>query len=350
MGEGWAAITLALAGCTWTPGGDSAEARVESAARTVRVAPVEAAPDVRPVVLHGVTRSVDRATVAFTVAGRVARRHVRLGDRVKKGDPIASLDTAAFSNRLRSARASVEELEARSIQLTRDRERLESVGTSVATAELDRIRSEEASVTAALAGALAQADEAARQRNEAVLRAPFDGVVAAVTAEPGESIGPGQPVVTLSGGAGIEVEVQSPEGVWSRLAVGDPVRVSLTGVGREVDGYIRSVAGAAGPSQLLPIVVTLNDARAVAGLTAELTLQVPISDGVTVPLPSIVDPVGGRPIVYVVRGDRTEQVAVFPGALVGDRVVVAGLLQVGDEVVVAGQSRLLPGDRIERVP
>ncbi|MBX2798857.1 MAG: hypothetical protein KTR31_14370, partial [Myxococcales bacterium] len=115
-------------------------------------------------------------------------------------------------------------------------------------------------------------------------------------------------------------------------------------------GLVRSVAGAAGPSGLLPIVVAVSDARAIAGLTAEVALQVPLPEGRTVPVSAVVDPVGAGPVVFVVREGAVQRVPVAVGVLLGDRVVVEGALAVGESVVVAGQPRLLPGDVVEVLP
>ncbi len=346
----WLAL-VAILGCLGNSFPASATDSPAKRPRPVRTALVEEAPESRHVVLHGVTRSADRANVGFSVPGRVLSRSVRIGQKVEQGDTLAKLDAAGFSNRLRTARAAVARLQARRDQVRRDRERLESAGSSVPPSEVDRARAEEASVVAALAGARAEADEAYRMRQEAELRASFDGVVSALYVEPGEFVAAGQPVLGLTGAGGIEVEVQAPEAVWASLDVGDPAQVELSGLGRRVGGTLRSIARAAGPSGLLPLVVVLDeDDFAVAGLTAAVGLRVPVSYGVTVPLSAIVDPVGGQPTVFVVRESRTERVPVVTGSLLGDRIVVTGELQPDEAVVVAGQSRLLPGDRVEALP
>jgi len=349
---GLAIVVVALLGTRAAPWQGATGAEASPAARpTVRVARVADAPDDRAVVLHGVTRAADRANLAFAVPGRLSVRHVALGDVVGEGDALAGLDPAPFANRRRSAAAAVDQLEARLAQLTRDRERLEAAGTSVAVNDLDRVRAEEASVEAALAGARAQADEASRQTREAVLRARFDGVVSAVHAEPGEFVGAGQPVLAITGAGGIEVEGQVPESVWIHLQVDDRAEIELPGVGRTVPGTLRSVARAAGPSGLLPVIVGLDhDDGVVAGLTAAVHLRVPVPRGVTVPLSAILDPAGGRPTVYLVRSGRAERQPVVTGPMIDDRVLVTGDLRVDESVVVAGQARLLPGDEVETLP
>jgi RND family efflux transporter MFP subunit len=348
----WIGIGMGVLGAVaaWAAVDPEPAAPPADAAATVRTAEVRAAPEHRVVLLSGVTRAVDRADVAFTVSGRLGQRRVRLGDRVTAGQVLAVLERDAFDHALRGAEASVDDLEARLAQVERDRQRLEALGTSVSAAELERARTEARSVNAALDGARARADESGRQRGEAVLRAPFDGVVAAVLAEPGEAVAPGAPVVRLSGGSGLEVEVQAPERIWAGLSPGQPVVIALTGLSRAAPGTVRSVAGAAAAAGLLPVVVSVDapsDPLLVAGLTAEVALPVPVAPGVVVPVGAVVDPVGGAPAVFVLDGAVSRRVSVTPGVLVDDDVVVTGDLRPGQAVVTAGQARLLDGDRVE---
>lgn len=339
----WAAVA---AGCTPAPTPSSTPAPL---GHPVRVAEVAEAPGERVVVLHGVTRAVDRATLSFAVPGRVQTCAVEIGQRVEAGEVIATLDPAGLSANLSSAKATVQGLEAQRAQLKRDRRRAESleVGTTVAQAEIDTLRAQEARVEASLAGARAQAQEAGRLRGEASLQAPLPGLVVEVLVEPGELVQPGQPVVRLAGAQGVEVEVQAPERVWAHLASGQPAVVELPHLDRTTPASIHSVAAAAGRSGLMPVVVTLQDPEATAGLTANVVLSIPVEPGVAVPLETLVDPVGGAPSLFVVRQGRAARVPVELGTVLQRDVVVSGALDIGERVVSAGQESLLDGDAVE---
>jgi len=202
-------------------------------------------------------------------------------------------------------------------------------------------------VLAALDAARASAREADRRADDAVLRAPYAGVVMTVAVEPDELVAPGRPVVELAGDGHLEVEVQVPERSWATLDVGDEASVYLPALQRHARGAVVEVASAARPEGLFPVVVSVEAADLVAGLTAEVRLQLPLAADVTVPVAAVVDPVGRSPSVLRVVDGVAERVAVDPAELLADGVALRGPLAPGDEVVVAGHGRLLDGDAVE---
>ena len=205
------------------------------------------------------------ADLGFNAPGRIAVIEVREGDRVTRGRVLARLDAseldarqAAAEARLEAARAALEELEAgaraediaqaraalRAAQqqledarrdlsrartlhdggaiseeaLEKAETRFEVAGASVEQAEQrlraletgprrERIRAQRAAVSAAEA-AVRQADAALAN---AVIEAPFDGRVTTRHRDPGETVQPGQPVVTLL----------DPDDRWVRIYVAE---------------------------------------------------------------------------------------------------------------------------------
>jgi len=357
----WALVGVLAAAGAWgaegclagagTGAGSAADVQTATAPRpvVVRVAPVRAAPEGRGLVVHGVTRSRQRGQLGFVDGGRLVERTVQLGQSVQAGDVLARLDPGGYRNRSQAAWAQVAQLGSQADRLAADRQRLAALqpGRTVSDAELQRVTSESEAVDAALQAARAQAVEADRRGADAVLRAPYAGVVVAVGAEPGELVAAGQPVVELAGDAQLEVEVQVPEAAWAALAPGQAADVSLPALGVQARGRIAQVASAARPEGLFPVVVAIDGDELVAGLTAEVRLQLPLSADAAVPVAAVVDPVGEQPVVYRVRDGVAEQVAIDATELLPGGVAVKGPVQPGDEVVVAGHGRLLSGDAVE---
>jgi multidrug efflux system membrane fusion protein len=59
--------------------------------------------------------------------------------------------------------------------------------------------------------------------------------------------------------------------------------------------------------------------------------------------------IGGKQIIYVLKGDTVEQRAVTVGLSDNDRVeILSGVVQ-GDKVVIAGQGNLTDGAKVEVV-
>lgn len=198
------------------------------------------------------TVEATEASLGFQAAGRIERIRVNEGDRVKTGDTLAVLDRAELEARhaqaraqLSAAEAALSELErgARSEELAQAREADSTAAARLADAQRDLARaqqlfrggaaSQEAFDKARFAADVArsQREQAAQQLRlvqagprieriaaqramvqsaqalvrqvgaqlaNAVVVAPFDGVVTVRQRQPGETVAPGAPVVTVA--------------------------------------------------------------------------------------------------------------------------------------------------------
>ncbi|MEM7356711.1 MAG: efflux RND transporter periplasmic adaptor subunit, partial [Acidobacteriota bacterium] len=331
--------------------------------KRVKVATVEVTTESRELRFSGVTRAARRARLSFLIGGRVVARPVEIGDRVRPGQLLARLDDLELVNGVASAEASVAELSARRSQSERDHRRAEQLVTAKAATseELERTAAAVDALQAAETAAQARHQEAKRRLAETRLEADFAGTVTEVHFEPGEFARAGSPVVTVSGDGEIEVEVEVPESVIPRIAVGDAVDLSLPVLGQQkVGGRIKSVGRtAAGPGRLFPVVTRVESAdgtevrQVVVGATAELVLKLTSDHALTLPVEAVVNPGGRRPSVFRIAGAgqspdtvRVEKLEVEVGTLLGDRVIVEGELVAGDQVVVGGQRGLLEGESV----
>ncbi len=325
---------------------------VERPARAVKVAPVAPAPAAAPMTFSGVVRAEKRAHLAFTLGGRMVRRPAEVGQAVKKNAVLAVLDLAPLENARAVAKAQLDDVEARLMQLRRDVQRERRlVGRGAGRREtLEKLISGAAATQAARDQARAGFAEAERQLNEARLRAPFAGTIIDVMLEPGEFARPGVAVVVLSAEDRLEVEVQVPEAIRAGLKTNMPVdiRLPLAG-GQKLTGKVTQLGrGASGPGQLFPVVVGFAGTDSVApGYTAELEFKVKTPDAVMLPVAAVADPGGHSPFVFRVRGGRAEKVPVRVLRLVGNQVTVSSDLAIGDAVIIKGHISLLADEPVE---
>lgn len=199
------------------------------------------------------------ATVAFTGSvnarydvamgvegegGRISAVLVEAGDRVRRGQVLATLDTSVLRPQVARLMASLAEARAQAELSEAEYQRALGVQASGALSAEEIERRRAASVTAA-----AQVDVAAAQLAEArarlyrtELRAPDDGIVLTRSAEVGQFPTPGgEPLFRLSRGDEVEVRAQLAEQDLPRLAVGQPVSVRLTGIAEPFKGRVRLV-------------------------------------------------------------------------------------------------------------
>lgn len=341
-------LVVALLGACRGPEPESLSERPDG--RPVRMAEVERTTSAGGVRLPGVTRSVERADLAFLHPGHLAERRVGRGDHVEAGDVLAILHNPALMPGLAGAEARVRELESRLEQLERETRRLENLHERelVSTDELDRVRSQRDAAREALDQARAGRDEAREQLAEASLTAPFAGRVEALQAEPGEFVRPGQTVLSLSANRRLEVAVALPSRHAERLTPGDSVMVTAVGRSLKAEGRVREI-GLAGPGTPASVIVDLPGTGETAwrpGQPVHVELDWANGPALTVPMAAVIDRGAGLSQVFTVREGRVEAVMVVPGEIQAGRVRVEGGLEAGEQVVVAGHGQLLEGERV----
>jgi HlyD family secretion protein len=240
------------------------------------------------------------ADLGFNAAGRVEEVAVREGDVVARGQPLAWLDAAELEARASAARAQVsaaraglaelesgsrrEEVSQGRLAVRAAARRLEDAerdlararrlfdggaisrealdraetGHELAGAALDQAREQLgvletgprperiAAQRAAVESAEAMARQADVALENAVIRAPFDGQVTLRHREPGETVQPGLPVVTVMNPSDRWVRIYVPETRLGAIAIGQRAAItSDTFRGKEYPGRVVFVASSA---------------------------------------------------------------------------------------------------------
>jgi RND family efflux transporter MFP subunit len=345
-----AALFLASALALAVTSSEQGQTSFTESVRRVRVAEVSSVTAARSVRFSGVTRAAKRADLAFSIGARLAARPAAVGQRVAAGTVLARLDDRELRHAVTAAEAGLADVEARRAQADSVRRRVERLfAASAATAEeLEQVAAGAEALTAARDAAEARLGDARRLLGEAILTAPFAGVVTDVRHQPGEFVAPGHPVVMLSGSGALETEVRLPETVVVEIREGDRVRVELPLARIATAGSLERVGRAAGGGGLYPVLVALDPTEGLLpGMTAEVELDLATGQTLAVPLTAVLNPGGDRPRVFRLVGDTVEAVTVDILELLGDRVAVRAELAAGDEVVVTGHTSLVAGDRVE---
>jgi multidrug efflux system membrane fusion protein len=313
-----------------------------------RATPSETAHELR---FSGIVRAKRAATLSFTGPGRVHKRWVEVGDRVKAGAVIAALDRRGASNRIARAKAGVRQASEQLAQGERDHTRADQLAAERAAseAELESAAHAVSLYSVSREAAQVELDEAKRMHRDGMIRSPFAGTVVRVDAEPGEFVGAGQSVVQINGDV-LEVEVQVPETVLADIAVGDTASLTLPlQNGQRIEGRIESIGhGGEGAGRLFPVVVALpTDADLIPGMTADFVLSRKDHAGVTVPVSSVVDAGGGETSVFVVEAGVAQRRPVVVAQLVGVHALITDGLSPGEDVVSGGHFGLVPGQNVQ---
>lgn len=185
-----------------------------------------------------------RVELSTAVSGVVQTVNVAVGDLVKKGQVLLTLDSTALRARVAENQSEIIRLDAEAAEARRDLERVQELHerTVVATAELDQAKLRLVKSQSMLAEARARLRQNQKALDDASLRAPFDAVVIIRQAEPGLSVAAGlqpQILLTLARSGEMLARMHLPSAQMDKLKTGQAVSVIVGGV--SYSGKIRTL-------------------------------------------------------------------------------------------------------------
>ncbi|MCO7569838.1 efflux RND transporter periplasmic adaptor subunit [Pseudomonas chlororaphis] len=303
----------------------------------------------------GEVRARYEPELAFRIGGKVSRRLVEEGERVKANQPLAELDPQDVRLQLEATRAQVTAATANLNLVRAERDRYKTLleRQMVSRSQYDNAENLYRAGEARLKQIKAEFDVANNQAGYAVLRAPQDGVVAKRAVEVGQVVAAGQTVFTLATDGEREVLISFPEQNYARFKIGQPVSVELwTQPGQRFDGRIRELSPAADPKSrtfAARIAFMAGKVPAELGQSARVFIQNNDARSLSVPL-SALSAEGGATYVWRVDANNTlHKTPVRVGAFGEKSVPVLEGLSASDWVVAAGVHVLHEGMQVRPV-
>ncbi len=327
---------LALAALATPPHPAAAQGR----AALVRVDTVKREPLAQTAPVLGRFVARQSGNVAARSSGPVAEMKVQVGDRVKVGQVLATLDTEILRARMALSQADL-------TKAKQDLKRLENLRRSKSVA-FQRSRYDNAVQDVVRAQANLRLSEI--DLKYAVIRAPYPGVITVRHTEIGSYLSIGQPVVAMVNDEDLDIEADVPAERLAGLRPGRRVRVAFA----DRTGFhaiVRAIVPEENPMTRTRAVRLTprysNGTRGIA-INQSVTLHVPIGEArevISVHKDAVTHP-RGKAIVFLVVDGAAEMRPVKLGAAVGSRFEVLEGLKPGDVVVVRGNERLRPGQKV----
>lgn len=291
--------------------------------------------------------------IGFQVGGEVTDVRVEIGDRVDAGQGLAMIDPLRLDNRRDELIAARAEASASLTRAEATIARIEGLVTDgfATQQDLDDITAERN----ALRARVRQLDEAlstaSKDLEDAVLSAPFAGVIVQRYVDAGVTVNPGQPVLRINASGKLEAEIGVPASFARRLQIGDDHTLisgdlqtegMITGIGDSIDTATRTVTIRFDIS---------DDPGFVPGSLVRLSLEEErFARGMWVPATALNESYRGLWSVYVVveNGDdniiERKDVEIIH---IGDSLVyVTGTPEDGDKIVTAAPFRFVPGQKV----
>ncbi len=179
--------------------------------------------------IDGVIEPVKQSVISAQASGRIVKLLVKMGDRVKAGQLLATIDDQESSVGVQRSAAQVAQSEAelRNAQAHYERTRnLQSQGF-VSQAALDVAETQYKAAQAGNAQASAGARASALSQGYTRVTAPYDGWVLQTHAEAGDLAVPGKPIVTVYAPLPLRAVVQVPASLADSTRAAREVLVQL---------------------------------------------------------------------------------------------------------------------------
>jgi len=300
----------------------------------------------------GEVRAREEPPLAFRIPGKLARRLVDAGSRVRAGQPLAELDPTDAHLQSEASRAALVSAESDLALAQAEMKRYQDladkqlVSRSLYDARVAQLKAAQARVRQARA----QSSESVNQVGYAVLRAPRDGVISQRLAEAGQVVAAGQPVFLLAADGEREVAISVPEQGLDRFAVGRELAVELWArPGERFPGVVRELAPSADPATrtFAARVAFAAPGGVELGQSARVYARVDGDARPRLPLSALAQK-DGQAAVWVVD-PATKQVhlrRIAIGAYGEDGVPVLSGLRSDEWVVAAGAHLLLEGQKV----
>ena len=284
-------------------------------------------------------------------SGRVVAIEVKPGDRVRRGQTVASLISSDVASALSDfAKANIEVVRA-----TRAMERQKVLFQNGATAEKDYIdaRAQADAARAELARAKQRLEllnvSPSATTDRVALVSPGSGVVLDVSAAPGEfskSLESANPLITVADLSTVWIVGDIYEKDVAKVSRGKQVTVTLQAYpGQQWAGHIDSLAGALDPTTrtLKVRVALLNpDQRLKPEMFGTIHVKAGTHQALAVPAAAIIRE-GNATTVFLKNSGKPEQRTVTVGQTVDGNVEILTGLRAGDEVAADGAELLKGG-------
>jgi RND family efflux transporter MFP subunit len=272
--------------------------------------------------------------------GAIDEVPVVLGQSVHAGDLLVRISAADISARLAQAQA---QLDQANRDLARERDLLPKHAST-----LDLVQNLETRATLAAAAAR----EAETMQGYAVIRAPFDGVVARKNVEAGDFASPGVPLIELEGTDAFQVVAGIPDSLAAGLKPGATAGITIPSAALSFTAPCAELSSTADAgAHTVTAKFTVPAGLAVrSGQFARLQLPGASMSALLVPASAVRD-VGQMETVFVVGANgRAVLRLIRTGAARGDLVELISGVDAGERIVVAPPSTLVEGQPLEVQP
>lgn len=308
----------------------------------------------------GTAKTEKIINLSFRSNGIVTKLDMKLGQVVKKGDLLGTLDNVSarlnYESAIESKNSTESQMNTAKLALNRVRTLYEKGSASLSDYEdaKNSYRTAVASFESAKRSVAIQQD----QIRFGYLYAPEDGAIASVSAEVDENVSAGQAIGVLNAGTAIEIALGLPESVINSVEKDMKVKVSFTALGDKMyNATITEVAPALDPNTStypVTVQVTDSDESIKSGMAANVFFEFNNNDSsektIVVPASAVGEDANGQ-FVFLIEGSddkaTVKKHTIKIGELTPDGFEIVDGLNIGQKIATAGLQTLLDGQEVK---
>ncbi|QYJ69262.1 efflux RND transporter periplasmic adaptor subunit [Flavobacterium litorale] len=277
------------------------------------------------------------------MSGILNQLNVKAGQKVTKGQVLATIDDGGLSSQVAQAQAQLS-----LAQTTFDRQKRlwdQKIGSEIQYLEAETNLASQQKVVAQLQSQLAKT----------TVRAPFSGTIDEVMTERGKVVGLGEDLFRIVSLNDMYVSANIPESYTEQVKLGASVEVFISSLGKTYNGKVRQISNFINPSNRsfgIEVAVPNPEKLLRPNQVAILKIEDYTSeDALLVPENIIQQRSNGRLVVYTVAGSKDEVIAkeneVKTGYTSGAYVEIKSGLKKGDKVITGGANAVEDGTEIK---
>lgn len=320
----------------------------------VKVSKIAASDQTDYISASGKIEATNSANLSTRMMGFVQRMNVKVGDDVKKGEVLLSINNTDLLAKKAQVEASIIQATAGYDNAKKDFERFKTLFDqgSASQKELDDMTTRHEMAKAGLEAAEQMKAEVQAQFAYANIKAPFSGVVANTFIKEGDMANPGMPLVTIESLGELEVTAMVSESDIDHIETGSEVKVFVKTADQVLQGVVTEVSHSAkntGGQYLVKVNLPKTDGGVLPGMF--VNVQFPVSGKsanarVLLPIKALVKQ-GQLTGVYTLGADN---VAILrwlrTGKVYGSEVEVLSGLAQGEEYILTAEGKLFNGAKV----
>ena len=302
----------------------------------------------------GKIEAVNNVTLSTRTSGYVDNIYVKVGDKVRKGDLLISINNADLKAKRAQVNAGIIETKAAYNIAEKDYNRYKNLfaKNSASQKEMDDITANFEMTKARLEAANEMMNEINAQFKYVDIKAPFSGVVTTKFIETGDLANPGMPLISVESPEKFEVTVMVAESEISQVKKETTVEVLVKSINKTLTGVVSEVSTSAnntGGQYLVKITLNKTDAVILSGMYTNVKFpsnKKTATNKVLIPLDVIVKN-GQLRGVYTVSQNNTAILRWLRlGKTFGNEIEVLSGLNADEQYIVSAEGKLYNGIKV----